>query len=74
MEQTRSCTRPAPQHGGADCVGDKTRTVSCNNDACPPGESMIFSFVYQLYLINFQNLFSMGLISTWSHNILTASC
>uniref|UniRef100_A0A7M5WIZ1 Hemicentin-1 n=1 Tax=Clytia hemisphaerica TaxID=252671 RepID=A0A7M5WIZ1_9CNID len=28
--QTRTCTNPAPAHGGNDCEGDRKRTVKCN--------------------------------------------
>jgi len=35
--QMRSCTNPPPQHGGANCVGDTQRQISCNTQACPPG-------------------------------------
>ncbi|XP_078318954.1 uncharacterized protein LOC111119491 [Crassostrea virginica] len=33
--RSRTCTNPASQHGGKDCVGSSTETHSCNNDPCP---------------------------------------
>jgi uncharacterized repeat protein (TIGR01451 family) len=33
--QTRTCTNPAPQYGGANCVGDSSQ--SCNTHACQGG-------------------------------------
>ena len=33
-ERTRTCTNPAPAHGGNDCVGDSKQTAPCNEDPC----------------------------------------
>ena len=33
--RSRTCTNPAPAHGGADCVGDSSETRKCNTQACP---------------------------------------
>ena len=33
--QTRTCTCPQPQFGGATCVGDAQQTLQCNLVACP---------------------------------------
>ena len=33
-ERTRTCTNPAPAHGGLDCVGDNNEKESCNMQAC----------------------------------------
>ena len=33
--RSRTCTNPAPAHGGADCVGDSTETRDCNMQGCP---------------------------------------
>ena len=35
--QTRTCTNPSPQNGGATCSGPSSQ--SCNTKACPPGTS-----------------------------------
>ncbi|KAL5005950.1 hypothetical protein ScPMuIL_017108 [Solemya velum] len=32
---TRSCTNPAPTHGGAECEGNATKTEDCNDMPCP---------------------------------------
>nr|XP_058959478.1 coadhesin-like [Pocillopora verrucosa] len=38
MTKTRTCTNPAPQHGGKDCseLGPAKMTLSCNEQPCPP--------------------------------------
>ena len=33
--RTRTCTNPAPAHGGKDCVGEATETQDCNVRECP---------------------------------------
>ncbi|XP_069105029.1 uncharacterized protein [Argopecten irradians] len=33
--RTRSCTNPAPQHGGASCPSSDTSSTSCNTFPCP---------------------------------------
>ena len=33
--RTRTCTKPTPENGGADCVGDSTETRDCNTSGCP---------------------------------------
>ena len=33
--RTRTCTNPAPAHGGSDCEGATSETESCNAEACP---------------------------------------
>jgi hypothetical protein len=33
VEQTRTCTNPAPANGGADCVGESSQTIT--NPSCP---------------------------------------
>ena len=34
--QSRTCDNPAPQHGGANCIGNATR--ACNTEPCPAGK------------------------------------
>ena len=33
--KTRTCTNPAPAHGGENCKGDNVKTKSCNEQPCP---------------------------------------
>ncbi|KAL5248471.1 hypothetical protein ACHWQZ_G017609 [Mnemiopsis leidyi] len=33
--RTRTCTKPAPQYGGADCTGTAEETQNCNTRHCP---------------------------------------
>ncbi len=35
LNESRSCTNPAPANGGADCVGDEEREVACEIAPCP---------------------------------------
>ena len=33
--RTRSCTNPAPAHGGKECEGETEETMKCGTDPCP---------------------------------------
>ena len=33
--RSRTCTNPAPAHGGDECVGEETESQDCNTDPCP---------------------------------------
>ena len=35
LTRTKTCTDPAPAHGGADCVGEATESQNCNEHECP---------------------------------------
>ena len=39
QERTRECTNPAPEFGGADCIGDAMESQVCGTDPCP-GENL----------------------------------
>ena len=46
QDRTRTCTNPAPQYLGADCVGDTSETQDCNTFNCP---SMILEILFEHY-------------------------
>ena len=33
--RSRTCTNPAPDHGGDECEGEADDTQTCNEDPCP---------------------------------------
>ena len=33
--RSRTCTNPAPAHGGADCEGEASQTQTCHIRDCP---------------------------------------
>ncbi|XP_063684045.1 uncharacterized protein LOC134818431 isoform X2 [Bolinopsis microptera] len=39
--RTRTCTQPAPAHGGADCVGEASESKTCNEDETCPEFSLV---------------------------------
>lgn len=43
--RTRSCTNPAPSHGGHICVGKSVETATCNDHGCPSNVLITFPFV-----------------------------
>lgn len=35
QERTRTCDSPAPEFGGADCIGQSTESQGCAFEPCP---------------------------------------
>ena len=51
----RSCTNPAPQYGGANCAGAKTKSQDCNTHFCPSKCFLLVSCSYTLvFYLNYQ--------------------
>ena len=42
--RTRTCTNPAPAHGGSDCLGESSETQKCNTLDCP-GKLKIYTSI-----------------------------
>ena len=34
QNRARNCTRPTPEHGGENCIGNTTDVVSCGSNSC----------------------------------------
>ena len=49
--RTRTCTNPAPAHGGADCVGDSSEARECNTHACPGNVLWLLSSIVRFDFI-----------------------
>ena len=50
--RNRTCTNPAPQYGGAVCVGDYLSEQDCNTHECPSKLSFridVNSFIEHVY-------------------------
>ena len=60
QERARSCTNPAPQHGGAQCSGSTSENQNCNTHNCPSMETL--SFI--LYRIT--SVFCRGQLTQWN--------
>lgn len=48
-ERHRTCSNPAPSHGGADCVGSTTLTQHCDSVHCPSKNWCPFATSYLAY-------------------------
>ena len=48
QSRTRTCTNPAPQHGGKDCDGPTDQTAECNSQRCPGGNRLTWMSLNQL--------------------------
>ena len=47
--RTRTCTNPAPQHGGADCTGNDEEIQTCNTHPCPSKKLNLKQTSYPLF-------------------------
>ena len=64
MKRSRGCTNPAPEHGGANCVGDLGETQDCNTNNCPSKHTcdiIVVSFFLYLALFNEHS----ALVANW---------
>jgi hypothetical protein len=43
--RSRTCTDPAPAHGGIDCIGSNITTKSCSRKLCP-GKQIICTYFF----------------------------
>ena len=55
--RSRSCTNPAPLHGGRVCIGDKTDAQSCTVKQCP--STSLYYNVNLLTLIKISQITAM---------------
>lgn len=42
--RSRTCTNPEPANGGADCEGDYSETMACNEQGCPGNSIWLITY------------------------------
>ncbi len=57
--RTRTCTNPAPQHGGNNCARDNTENKPCSCPACPGRTALCQQFVQGSSTKNFRDELKM---------------
>ena len=61
--RTRSCTNPAPAHGGVNCSGTDRDTMPCTLDPCPGNFDAATSFCLPFYIRQILTLY-------YHHNVV----
>ena len=49
-ERSRTCTNPAPAHGGDDCVGETSESMECKIKECPSKNLSVFEIAIKFFL------------------------
>lgn len=47
LQESRTCTNPTPEFGGANCVGEASRSYTCPKDSCDLSSNINGTFVLQ---------------------------
>lgn len=62
----RTCSNPAPLHGGKFCSGTKTETVTCSDGPCP---GLLYFFQYDFEIL--KTFFTLKSLYMYIHNYRT---
>lgn len=70
QQKQRTCTEPAPAHGGASCVGESVVSRNCTQVDCP---GIYVSYLYFIFIARLPLIISLNIASNMFDEFSNAS-
>lgn len=74
--RTRTCSDPAPQHGGTTCSGSSSSHQTCNTHNCPSKQKCMSPVIFLILImgLTYNTFWPISAVHVFTANVNTLTC